>query len=62
MTDSDATSAALRAALAVSPDNLLLRLHLAATLRDGGRTTRMISWHHRITNVSAAHLSCSTLG
>jgi len=37
MTNRDATIAALRAALRVSPDNLPLRLHLAATLRDSGR-------------------------
>jgi transitional endoplasmic reticulum ATPase len=37
MTNPDATIAALRAALAVSPENLPLRLHLAAVLRDHGR-------------------------
>jgi SpoVK/Ycf46/Vps4 family AAA+-type ATPase len=37
MSNLDATLAALRAALAVSPDNLPLHLHLAQTLRDNGR-------------------------
>jgi SpoVK/Ycf46/Vps4 family AAA+-type ATPase len=37
MTNPDATIAALRAALAVSPENLPLRLHLAALLREHGR-------------------------
>ncbi len=39
MPDPDATFAALRAALAVDPQNLPLRLHLAALLHDGGRLT-----------------------
>ncbi|MCU0491605.1 MAG: AAA family ATPase [Chloroflexaceae bacterium] len=37
MPDLDATVAALRAALAVAPDNLPLRLHLAQLLHNGGR-------------------------
>jgi SpoVK/Ycf46/Vps4 family AAA+-type ATPase len=37
MTNLDATIAALRAALAVSPENLPLRLHLSAVLRGDGR-------------------------
>src|SRR5262245_201784 len=37
MTNSDATIAALRAALAASPDNFPLWLHLAAVLRGHGR-------------------------
>ncbi|MDQ2805627.1 MAG: hypothetical protein M3Z04_01710, partial [Chloroflexota bacterium] len=37
MPDPDATFAALRAALAVDPQNLPLRLHLAALLREAGR-------------------------
>jgi SpoVK/Ycf46/Vps4 family AAA+-type ATPase len=37
MTNPDATIAALRAALAVSPENHPLRLHLAALLREHGR-------------------------
>lgn len=38
MSNIDATITALRAALALSPENLPLRLHLAATLRDAGRS------------------------
>jgi SpoVK/Ycf46/Vps4 family AAA+-type ATPase len=42
MSNSDATIAALRAALAVSPDNLPLRLHFAAVLREHGRASEAV--------------------
>ena len=54
MSELDKQLAALRAALAVSPDNVPLRLHLADTLRDAGQSQQAIEEYRQVLEHDAA--------